>query len=694
MLAQKCQVSGRQAGLGEQIGALLQGAQQRLLSAPTHHVGMVSADQDGGHTVATKGKRACVLRAFEQAIQAGRMAILVSAGIVAQSARLQTCNGIDQDHGSQFTAADHVVAEADFVRCQLEAHPFVDPLVAPTDQSDPVLLCQFCDDALGQRPPLRAQKDHWQRCGQCGRGVWVPVGERSGRGLHRQRPAGGARQNGFECSHDRFGFHDHSAAAAVGCIIADVVAVGGEVANVVEANRNQCALQCPGDDALPEWADKHCWEEGEEIEVDAMKGSNLSLNRFFTGIRRRFSGFFVGQHANSSVPASKVPGTSLFQSEDRPSGRSGSSVPQARGTAQVILPTTTRPKPSWIPLLVRGGAACALLAASSWLIWARGSADDRAAEPAQVVVGDSNEPEPVLDTVLGLRPTFTPTSAATPTAIDSSELAQIEIVTPTPDPGRSLRVAGAPVERFAAAIPSIGKQPELMGLFPIELQALQPVLPAPPQTLVDLAELPTVFEEVVNGPLSQIQLFTLEGVHLTVDPKPTPTAVPVLAAEPTELSARMPPPLTLAGPTRVWASFQPKLPEENDHFWIESPFLNTEFNKVAAPSYQFGSTAGGQYRPHHGIDIANRWGTPVRAAAPGVVVFAGLDDPIAMGPYPNFYGNTVVIQLDRKLPVAGGEIDVFLLYGHLSRVTVTQGQRVAPDDIVGEVGMKIGRAHV
>jgi murein DD-endopeptidase MepM/ murein hydrolase activator NlpD len=64
-----------------------------------------------------------------------------------------------------------------------------------------------------------------------------------------------------------------------------------------------------------------------------------------------------------------------------------------------------------------------------------------------------------------------------------------------------------------------------------------------------------------------------------------------------------------------------------------------------------------------------------------------LDDQIAMGPYPNFYGNTVVIQLDRKLPVAGGEIDVFLLYGHLSRVTVTQGQRVAPDDIVGEVGM-------
>ena len=381
----------------------------------------------------------------------------------------------------------------------------------------------------------------------------------------------------------------------------------------------------------------------------------------------------------------------MFHPEDRPSGRPSYSVPQARGTAQVILPTTPRPQPSWIPRLVRGSAACALLAASSWLIWARGSADDRAAAPVQVVAHDQRAPEPLLDTVLGLRPTFTPTSAATPAALDSSELAQIEIVTPTPDPRRSLRVAGAPVERFAAAIPSIGKQPELMGLFPVDLQARQPVLPAPPpappQPLVDLAELPTVFEEVVNGPLSQIQLFTLEGVQLAVDPKPTPTAVAVLAAKPTEQPARMPPPLTLAGPARVWASFQPKLPEENDHFWIESPFLNTEFNKVAAPSYQFGSTAGGQYRPHHGIDIANRWGTPVRAAASGVVVFAGLDDPVAMGPYPNFYGNTVVIQLDRKLPVAGGEIDLFLLYGHLSRVTVAQGQRVAPDDIVGEVGM-------
>ena len=58
-----------------------------------------------------------------------------------------------------------------------------------------------------------------------------------------------------------------------------------------------------------------------------------------------------------------------------------------------------------------------------------------------------------------------------------------------------------------------------------------------------------------------------------------------------------------------------------------------------------------------------------------------------IGPYPNFYGNTIVILLDQKLNVGGGAMDVFLVYGHLSRVTVAQGQRVAPADIVGEVGM-------
>ncbi len=148
---------------------------------------------------------------------------------------------------------------------------------------------------------------------------------------------------------------------------------------------------------------------------------------------------------------------------------------------------------------------------------------------------------------------------------------------------------------------------------------------------------------------------------------PPPTAVPIALA-----------------PGRQWSSFTPS---DATHFWVGRPHPAFVQNQIAAPSYQFGSTGGGRYRPHHGMDIANPFGTPVRAATTGEVVHAGLDDPDVLGPYPNFYGNAVVIRLDRRLTVAGGEMDVYLLYGHLSEVTVQKGQRVQPDDIVGMVGM-------
>jgi murein DD-endopeptidase MepM/ murein hydrolase activator NlpD len=155
---------------------------------------------------------------------------------------------------------------------------------------------------------------------------------------------------------------------------------------------------------------------------------------------------------------------------------------------------------------------------------------------------------------------------------------------------------------------------------------------------------------------------------------PTPTIEPIPTVPPVILE-----------PGRVWASFAPA--PGSDHFWVGRSFPAFVQNQIAAPSYQFGSTGGSRYRPHHGMDIANPSGTPVRAATTGEVIHAGLDDPELLGPYNRFYGNAVVIRLDRRLPIAGGELDVFLLYGHLSQVVVSKGQRVQPDDIVGMVGM-------
>lgn len=77
--------------------------------------------------------------------------------------------------------------------------------------------------------------------------------------------------------------------------------------------------------------------------------------------------------------------------------------------------------------------------------------------------------------------------------------------------------------------------------------------------------------------------------------------------------------------------------------------------------------------PHSGLDIRAPQGQAVRAPAAGVVVLTG----------DFFFSGQAVF-------VAHGEGVVSLLC-HLSKITVTQGQRVAAGELVGEVG-KTGRA--
>jgi murein DD-endopeptidase MepM/ murein hydrolase activator NlpD len=78
---------------------------------------------------------------------------------------------------------------------------------------------------------------------------------------------------------------------------------------------------------------------------------------------------------------------------------------------------------------------------------------------------------------------------------------------------------------------------------------------------------------------------------------------------------------------------------------------------------------------HDGIDIVAPRGTPVRAAATGTVLFAGLEK--------EQFGNLVVVDHGDGWNTA---------YGFLSRVTVKQGSRVAAGERVGLVG-DTGRAR-
>jgi len=80
------------------------------------------------------------------------------------------------------------------------------------------------------------------------------------------------------------------------------------------------------------------------------------------------------------------------------------------------------------------------------------------------------------------------------------------------------------------------------------------------------------------------------------------------------------------------------------------------------------SINGGPYSPHTGTDIANEKGTPVAAAASGVVALAR---PMYL------YGNVVII--DHGAGVFSG-------YNHLDSIAVTEGQAVTIGDLVGFMG--------
>ncbi len=130
-----------------------------------------------------------------------------------------------------------------------------------------------------------------------------------------------------------------------------------------------------------------------------------------------------------------------------------------------------------------------------------------------------------------------------------------------------------------------------------------------------------------------------------------------------------------AGPAKAADEIQP-------HYWLARPAPAGATQKVDR-GLPYGWTRNGQSPIHHGVDIPNRLGTPVLAAADGIVYFAGADSDKAFGPYPNFYGNVVVIQHNMAAPEGG---TLFTLYGHLDSVGAQAGQNVGQGQPIGTVG--------
>ncbi len=126
----------------------------------------------------------------------------------------------------------------------------------------------------------------------------------------------------------------------------------------------------------------------------------------------------------------------------------------------------------------------------------------------------------------------------------------------------------------------------------------------------------------------------------------------------------------LESKVEVASNVQTKLEEEYEK--IESSTFNGIYFSVKPVTgnitSRFGAVESIRDHAHMGMDIAAPNGTPIKAAADGIVKFAG-----TMGGY----GNLVIIS-------HGNGVETY--YGHCSKIYVTKGQEVIAGDEIAAVG--------
>ncbi len=243
----------------------------------------------------------------------------------------------------------------------------------------------------------------------------------------------------------------------------------------------------------------------------------------------------------------------------------------------------------------------------------------------------------------------------------------------------------------ATAVPATGLQEEGTPVFVVPATDVTPLFlptvtvtptltpsPTPTYTPTSTPTL-TPTRTLTPTPTSTPTLTSTPTSTPTFTPTPTPTNTPTPTLTPT------PTPIVYPYRSQAWATFEPL---QEDHLWINDRFIlgHPEFRYERTFSY--GTDNNGRYVLHHGVDIRSTTGELVRASVNGEVIFAGWDAQNQLA-YPrpdSFYGNAVVIRLERKLPMPDGPQDVFLLFGHLQEVHVRAGTVVTEMDVVGSVG--------
>jgi murein DD-endopeptidase MepM/ murein hydrolase activator NlpD len=115
--------------------------------------------------------------------------------------------------------------------------------------------------------------------------------------------------------------------------------------------------------------------------------------------------------------------------------------------------------------------------------------------------------------------------------------------------------------------------------------------------------------------------------------------------------------------------------------WFRRPIALSD-NSFIDQTYRYGSTMGGNFQQHQGVEFNNPDGTPVYAIGAGKVVYAGRAEQGAL---------TVTIRHDTTVTAKGKKYRIFSTYYHNSSLKAKLGQRVSKGTVIARVG-NTGRA--
>src|SRR5688572_4929950 len=224
----------------QQLRPPLERSRQRRLPAPPANVRVVPRQQHVRHLQPGEFGRPGVVRIIEHATG---QRLPLHRLFIADHTGNQPADGVDDDQRRQFPAAQHVVADGQFVGRDQLPHALVHPLVSAAQQHDmrePAHPRRF---GLPERPTLRRQQYH--RVG---------------------RPA--LRTDVLDRARQRLRLHDHPRPAAVRHVVHAAVPIGRVIAQIVHGQVDQPAHDSAADHALCQSREHHPRKNRDDVELD------------------------------------------------------------------------------------------------------------------------------------------------------------------------------------------------------------------------------------------------------------------------------------------------------------------------------------------------------------------------------------------------------------------------------------------